>query len=74
MAIKKHAMTKEGAIVAITRKQVKDINKKQSKKNDPAYFGIRKTFIDLYMSQSDEQIKETYLIEFGIELEIVKER
>lgn len=68
MAIRKHAMTKEGAIVAITRSQVGKIDSTKVPK------GLSKTFIDLYMQQSDDKIKETYLAEFKIELEIVKQR
>ena len=62
MAIKKHAMTKEGAIVAITRKQLKDMGKETH---------IQKKFVELYMLESDERIAETYKLEFGIELKIV---
>ena len=62
MAIRKHAMTKEGAIVAITRKQLKDMGKKTH---------IQKKFVELYMLESDERIAETYKLEFGIELKIV---
>jgi hypothetical protein len=62
MAIRKHAMTKEGAIVAITRKQLKDMGKKTD---------IQKKFVELYMLESDERIAETYKLEFGIELKIV---
>ena len=65
MAIRKHALTKEGAIVAITRNQLGEANKDYTQ-------GINKTFIELYMNLSDEKIKETYKSEFGIELEIVK--
>lgn len=65
MAIKKHALTKEGAIIAITRNQLGEENKSFGK-------GINKTFVELYMNLSDEKIKETYKSEFGIELEIVK--
>ena len=68
MAIRKHAMTKEGAIVTITRSQIGKID------GSKVPTGLRKTFIDLYMQQSDDKIKEAYLAEFEIELEIVKER
>lgn len=68
MAIRKHAMTKEGAIVAITRSQIGKID------GGKVPTGLKKTFIDLYMQQSDDKIKEAYLAEFEIELEIVKER
>ena len=65
MAIRKHAMTKEGAIVAITRKQLKDMGKETE---------IQKKFVELYMLESDEKIAETYRFEFGTELVIVKNR
>jgi len=65
MAIRKHAMTKEGAIVAITRKQLKDMGKETQ---------IQQKFVQLYMLESDERIAETYKLEFGIELVIVKNR
>jgi len=65
MAIRKHALTKEGAIIAITRNQLGEENKSFGK-------GINKTFVELYMNLSDEKIKETYKSEFGIELEIVE--
>ena len=65
MAIRKHAMTKEGAIVAITRKQLRDMGKEST---------IQKKFVELYMLESDERIAETYKLEFGIELVIVKNR
>tara|TARA_R100000734_G_C3319284_1_gene114951 strand:- start:6465 stop:6683 length:219 start_codon:yes stop_codon:yes gene_type:complete len=63
MAIRKHALTKEGAIVAITRKQLKDMGKETE---------IQKKFVELYMLESDERIAETYRLEFGTELVIVK--
>ena len=47
MAIRKHAMTKEGAIVAITRKQLKDMGKKSD---------IQKKFVELYMLEDDKRI------------------
>jgi len=65
MSIRKHAMTKEGAIVAITRKQLKDMGKETQ---------IQKKFVQLYMLESDERIAETYKLEFGLELVIVKNR
>jgi|13_taG_2_1085334.scaffolds.fasta_scaffold01238_10 hypothetical protein len=65
MAIRKHAMTKQGAIVAITRKQLRDMGKEST---------IQKKFVELYMLESDERIAETYKLEFGIELVIVKNR
>lgn len=63
MAIRKHALTKEGAIVAITRKQLNDMGKKTD---------IQKKFVELYMLEDDKRIAETYKLEFGIELVIVK--
>jgi hypothetical protein len=63
MAIIRHAMTKEGAIIAITRKQLRSMDKKVE--------SIEKRFIELYMLESDERIIETYRLEFGIELKIV---
>ncbi len=65
MAIKKHAMTKEGAIVAITRKQLKDMGKETQ---------IQKKFVELYMLESNERIAETYKLEFGTQLVIVKNK
>ncbi len=65
MATRKHALTKEGAIIAITRNQLGEHKEKLGK-------GIRKTFIELYLQLPDSKIKETYLSEFGIELVIVK--
>lgn len=65
MGIRKHAMTKEGAIVAITRKQLRDMGKEST---------IQQKFVQLYMLESDERIAETYKLEFGIELVIVKNR
>ena len=68
MAIRRHILTKEGAILAITRKQV-GVIRQQSAKNF-----VRKSFIDLYMETDDSLIKEAYLKEFGVELEIFKPR
>ena len=65
MAIKKHAMTKEGAIVAITRKQLKDMGRETQ---------IQKKFVELYMLESNERIAETYKLEFGTQLVIVKNK
>ena len=65
MAIRKHALTRDGAIVAITRNQLGEAKEKFGR-------GIRKTFIDLYSQLTDEKIKQAYLYEFGIELEIVE--
>jgi len=65
MAIKKHAMTKEGAIIAITRQQVAE-----SGGNPPK--SIHKAFIDAYMVLEDKKLEELYEKTFGIELVIVK--
>tara|TARA_Y100000385_G_scaffold47035_1_gene43645 strand:+ start:970 stop:1173 length:204 start_codon:yes stop_codon:yes gene_type:complete len=62
----KHALTKEGAIMAITRKQVSKLAEGQAPK------GILKSFIDLYMEQPNDRIMETYQQEFGKELVIVE--
>ncbi len=73
MAIHKHAMTKEGAILAITRQQVKDlsggtVSRRNSLKN------ISKTFLDNYSYLSDDVVKEMYEKAFNVKLEIVKPR
>lgn len=65
MAVNKHAMTKEGAIIAITRQQIAD-----SGGNPPK--AIHKGFIDAYMSLEDKKLEELYEKTFGIELVIVK--
>jgi|TARA_Y100000004_G_scaffold195401_1_gene262303 hypothetical protein len=65
MAIRKHAMTKEGAIVCIVREQVKKLNHKDIK-------GIRKTFINIYMELKNSQVEELYKKTFDVELEIIK--
>tara|TARA_Y100000114_G_scaffold94199_1_gene87553 strand:+ start:487 stop:690 length:204 start_codon:yes stop_codon:yes gene_type:complete len=67
MAIRKHAMTKEGAILCITRHQVKELDSKNIQ-------GIRKTFLDLYMQLEDSNIKELYKKTFDVELVIVEEK
>lgn len=64
MAIRKHAMTKEGAIVCIVREQVKKLNHKDIK-------GVRKTFIDIYMELKNSQVEELYKKTFDVELKIV---
>jgi len=68
MAIHKHILTKEGAILAITRKQVGVIRQRSAKNF------IRKSFLDLYADADDDKIKEAYFNEFGVELEIFKEK
>jgi hypothetical protein len=68
MAIKKHAMTKEGAIVAITRNQIGLIDNKK------VPTGIETNFIKFYMEYTDDRIQELYKEQFGIELVIVKNR
>ena len=67
MAIKIHAMTKEGAIIALTRHQVAESGGKPAKQ-------IHKSFIDAYMSLEDKKLEELYKKTFGIELVIVKYR
>lgn len=68
MAIKKHAMTKEGAIVTITRHQIKQIEENKNVK------GIEANFVKFYMEYEDEKIQKIYKENFGIELVIVKDR
>lgn len=65
MAIRKHAMTKEGAIVCIVREQVRQLEDKRIE-------SIRKTFIDLYMELENSQVEELYKKTFDVELEIIK--
>ena len=65
MAIRKHAMTKEGAIVCIVREQVRQLE-------DRRIESIRKTFIDLYMELENSQVEELYKKTFDVELEIIK--
>tara|TARA_B100000900_G_scaffold371704_1_gene351115 strand:+ start:92 stop:307 length:216 start_codon:yes stop_codon:yes gene_type:complete len=65
MAIRKHAMTKEGAIVCIVREQVRQLEDKRIE-------SIRKTFIDLYMQLENSQVEELYKKTFDVELEIIK--
>ena len=65
MAVRKHAMTKEGAIIAITRKQVEESGGKAPK-------AIQKVFIDAYMNLDNKKLEELYSKTFGIELVIIK--
>ena len=67
MAIRKHAMTKEGAIIALTRHQVE-----QNGGESPS--GIRKSFIDAYSKIPNSDIEALHKETFKVELEIVKER
>ena len=67
MAIRKHAMTKEGAIIALTRHQVEQSGGKKP-------IGISKTFLDVYLMLNNSGIEALYKETFGFELEIVKER
>ena len=67
MAIKKHAMTKEGAIIAITRKQIEESGGKAPK-------AIQKVFIDAYMNLENKKLEELYSKTFETELVIIKER
>jgi hypothetical protein len=74
MAIRKHAMTKVGAIVCITRSQIKKIREQGGDPNGKVLkdqMGINSTFVDTYIELPDSKIKELYKNEFGIELEIV---
>ena len=68
MAIRKHAMTKEGAIVAITRNQIGLIDNKK------VPTGIETNFIKFYMEYTDDRIQELYKEQFGMELLLVKNR
>ncbi len=75
MAIKKHALTKTGAIVAITRAQLKKIKEQGLNPNSKRVqdsMGINKTFVDTYMALPNSKIQELYEKEFEIKLEIVK--
>tara|TARA_Y100001937_G_C7069440_1_gene307649 strand:- start:539 stop:739 length:201 start_codon:yes stop_codon:yes gene_type:complete len=65
MAIRKHAMTKEGAIVCIVREQVKQLE-------DRRIESIRKTFIDIYMQLENSQVEELYKKTFDVELVIIE--
>ena len=66
MAIRKHAMTKEGAIVCIVREQVRQLE-------DSRIESIRKTFIDLYMKLlENSQVEELYKKTFDVELVIIE--
>ena len=65
MAIRKHAMTKEGAIIALTRHQVKKLDGKELKT-------IRKSFIDAYMELENSQVEELYKKTFDVELVIIE--
>ena len=77
MAIKKHALTKTGAIVAITREQLRKIKEQgldPNSKRVQENMGINKTFVDTYMSLQNSKVKELYKEAFGVELVIVNER
>ena len=65
MAIRKHAMTKEGAIVCIVREQVRQLE-------DRRIESIRKTFIDLYMKLENSEVEELYKKTFNVELVIIE--
>lgn len=74
MAIKKHAMTRTGAIVCITREQIRKIREDGLDENGTytkASVGISSSFIDKYKSVPDKEIKQLYKQEFNIELVIV---
>ena len=75
MAIKKHAMTKVGAIVCITRSQIKKIREQGSDPNSKVVrnqMGINSTFVETYILLPDSKIKELYKNEFDVELEILE--
>lgn len=75
MAIKKHAMTKVGAIVAITRSQIKKIREQGGDPNGKVVkdqMGINSTFVETYILLPDSKIKELYKNEFDVELEILE--
>ncbi|MAN60471.1 MAG: hypothetical protein CMI60_00860 [Parvibaculum sp.] len=75
MAIRKHAMTRTGAIVSITREQIKKIREQGLNENSKYVkgdMGVNSTFIDRYKSVPDKDIQDLYKQEFGIELVIVK--
>ena len=65
MAIRKHAITKEGAIVCIVREQVRQLE-------DRRIESIRKTFIDLYMKLENSEVEELYKKTFDVELVIIE--
>lgn len=67
MAIRKHAMTKEGAILCITRHQVKELDGK-------VLSGIRQSFIDAYIHLDNKKIEDLYKKTFNVELVIVEEK
>ena len=71
MAIKKHAMTRTGAIVCITREQIKKIKEDGFNDKEKASTRINSSFIDRYKNVPDKDIKELYKQEFNIELVIV---
>ena len=67
MAIFKHAMTKEGAIVALTRHQVVENGGKKPN-------AINRAFLDAYSKLNDSDIEALYKETFKVELKIVKQR
>ena len=75
MAIRKHAMTRTGAIVSITREQIRKIREEgldENGKYTKSSSGINSTFIDKYNKVPDKEIESLYEQEFGIKLVIVK--
>lgn len=75
MAARKHAMTRTGAIVSITREQIRKIREQgldENGKYTKASTGINSTFIDRYVKVPDKEIQDLYEQEFGIKLVIVK--
>ena len=75
MAIRKHAMSRTGAIVSITREQIRKIREEgldENGKYTKSSSGINSTFIDKYNKVPDKEIESLYEQEFGIKLVIVK--
>jgi len=75
MAIRKHAMTRTGAIVSITREQIRKIREQGLNENSKYVkgdMGVNSTFIDKYNKVPDKDIESLYEKEFGIKLVIVK--
>lgn len=68
-------MTKVGAIVAITRSQIKKIREQGGDPNGKVVkdqMGINSTFVETYILLPDSKIKELYKNEFDVELEILE--
>jgi len=68
-------MTRTGAIVSITREQIRKIREEglnENGKYTKSSSGINSTFIDKYNKVPDKDIESLYEQEFGIKLVIVK--